>query len=437
MTRNPLTVVVAAAFLLSACGNDSGTNEPAAPAAPPARPIASSACSPVTYGGPGRPQFLIAAVTSLQGQFKDHGVQTAQPLKLVLARAGWKAGPYRVGLQVCDEISASSDFADPKKCASNARAIARDKSVLAVVGPLFSGCVAAMLPVLANAPGGAVPVVSGSATYLGLTRSGPGVGPGEPAKNYGGGTRNFVRVVPADDVQGAAIATYLRDKSLSRAYVLSDRDPYGDGLAEAFGHAARKLGVEVTGTAHWNPKAKGYAALAKRIAGTRPDAVFIAGYVFENVPRLIKDLRTALPDALLVGPDGTNQPSTIVEGAGDAAENFLMTIAVVPARALPASGRAFAEDFRRRYSQLPCCLSVHAAQAALMVLDAIEKSGATRPKVRDALFGMRVNGGLVGDFSIDAFGDTTLTRIGLWRIEQGDGRFAGTLEPSANLLARG
>jgi branched-chain amino acid transport system substrate-binding protein len=421
------------AVILTACGD---SPKKAAPAPPAARSIASSGCSPITYGGTGRPQFLIAAVTALQGQFKDHGVQTAQALKLVLAQRGWKAGPYRVGLQICDETTAKSDFADAKKCASNARAFARDSAVLAVVGPLYSSCAASMLRILSKAPGGGIPVISGSATYLGLTRSGPGVGPGEPASHYKGGTRNFVRLVPADDVQSAAAATYLNDHGMDRAYVLTDKEPYGIGIGEGFSFAARKLGMTIAGTAQWNAKAKDYPALAKRVARARPDAVLIAGYVFENAPQLVKDLRAALPDAQLIGPDGMDQPSSFVEVAGDAAENLLTTIAVVPARALPPTGRAFAEEFRRRYSQYPCCFSVNVAQAARMVLDAIAQSEGSRAKVRTALFDARVKSGLIGDFAIDRHGDTTLTKMGLFRIKDGEGHFDGTISPRPDLLAR-
>jgi branched-chain amino acid transport system substrate-binding protein len=428
----PAVAAAATAITIAACGTSS--EKPAPP--PPARSIASSGCSPITYGGAGRPQFLIAAVTVLQGQFKEHGVQIAQALKLVLAQRDWKAGPYRIGLQICDETTATSDYADPKKCAADARAFAHDRSVLAVVGPHFSSCAASMLGILSNAPGGAIPVISGSTTYLGLTRNGPGVGPGEPASFYHGGSRNFVRIVPADDVQAAAIATYLKDHRRQRAYVLTDKDPYGIGIGEAFDFAARKLGITVAGSAQWNAKSKDYRALAKQVAGTHPDAVLTAGYVFENAPQLIKDLRAVLPDAQLIGPDGMNQPSAIVEVAGDSAENLLSTIAIVPARALPPAGRAFAEEFRRRYSQLPCCLSVNAAQAEQMVLDAIARSDGARAKVKAALFQAHVRGGLIGDFAIDRYGDTTLTKMGLFRIKDGEGRFDGTISPRADLLAR-
>jgi branched-chain amino acid transport system substrate-binding protein len=425
-------VAAVAALTVVSCGGSSDN----AATPPPARSIASGGCSPVTYGGEGRPQFLIAATTALQGQFKDHGVQVAQALKLVVARHDWKAGDYRVGLQVCDETTAESDLADPRKCQSNARAFARNRSVLAVVGPHFSSCAAAMLPILSKAPGGGLALVSGSATYLGLTRGGPGVGTGEPGVYYEGGARNFVRIVPADDVQAAAAASYLRDHGAKRPFALTDKNAYGEGLGDAFAFATKKLGLAVVGTAHWNPKAKSYRELAARVARRGPDSVLVAGYVSENGPQLIKALRAALPHARLIGPDGMNQFSTIVEGAGESAEGFVSTIAVLPNKALPGPGREFADDFRRHYSQLPCCFSVHSAQGAEMVLDAIANSDGSRSRVKAALLHMRVTDGLIGKFAIDRFGDTTLTKIGVYSIQDGQSHFEGAISPPANLLAR-
>jgi hypothetical protein len=76
--------------------------------APAARPLPTSLCGPVTYGGEGQPQLLIVNSGSLQGPFSDHVVQNAQATKMVLAERGWHAGEFTVGLQVCDEASAGS-----------------------------------------------------------------------------------------------------------------------------------------------------------------------------------------------------------------------------------------------------------------------------------------------------------------------------------------
>ena len=177
--RDPRLAVVAAiaavALMGAACGGDDESDQEA----PPATPVEASGCSPVTYGGEGRPDFLIAASTVLQGQFVDHGVQISQALKLVLDERDWRAGDYSVGLQLCDETTArSSDDSDPARCRRNARAFSSNSSVLAVAGPWSSTCALEMLPILNRAPSGPLAAVSGSTTYLGLTRSGPGVGRG-------------------------------------------------------------------------------------------------------------------------------------------------------------------------------------------------------------------------------------------------------------------
>ena len=49
---------------------------------------------------------------------------------------------------------------------------------------------------------------------------------------------------------------------------------------------------------------------------------------------------------------------------------------------------------------------------------------------------MRVTDGLIGNFAIDRFGDTTLTKIGVYSIKDGQSHFEGAVSPPADLLAR-
>jgi branched-chain amino acid transport system substrate-binding protein len=433
MITRTLAALALAGSAAAGCGQNA--SRPSS-ALPPAHPIADPACSSVTYGGPGKPQLLVASITSLQGEYADHGIQTSQALKLRLAQRRWRAGPYRVGLQICDETTAGSDFSDPAKCRRLARVFARNRSVVAVIGPEFSGCAAQMLPILNKAPGGPLAAISASTTYLGLTRGGPGVAKGEPRTYFPTGTRSFVRIVPADDVQGAAAAIYARSKGARRAAALNDGDPYGIGLAEAFATAAGRVELTMTRSLRWNPKANNYEALAARIARSRPDAVFLGGYAFDNAPRLVKDLRAALPKAQLIGPDGMNQPAAMVEGAGSAAEGFAATIAVEPASELPPRGRTFAEQFRQRYGQYPCCFSLENAEAEALALEAIERGHGDRAQIAPALIGSGMRNGLRGAFAIDRYGDTSLTRMGVYRITGGKAHFDSSVSPSAGLLRR-
>jgi branched-chain amino acid transport system substrate-binding protein len=424
--------VTAAAVSVAACGGDDGRQANV----PPARPVESSGCSPVTYGGEGRPDFLIATSTALQGEYRGHGVQVAQALKLVLAERRWRAGDYTVGLQICDEVAASGDAPSPVKCRRNARAFGRNRSVLVVHGPLTSTCAIEMAPILNRAPGGPLPALSAGPTYLGLTRSGPGVGRDEPGKYFPTGQRSFLRIAPADDAQGAAAALYAKDEGARRVFVLADDEPYGFGVAEAFRLAAERIGVTVAGAGRWDPKSSDYGALAERIRRAGADTVYLGGYPFDRSPLLVKELRDTLgPEAQIIAPDAWNNLA-VVEAAGAAAEGFTPTIAVLPNDKLPPAGREFATEFERRFGARPCCFSVHTAQTTQMMLDAIADSDGSRGQVLDNLFDASVEDGYVGDFEIDRYGDTTLNTIAVYQIEDGRLRFQTAITPPAELLAR-
>jgi len=432
MRRAVLIGVLSVAASVGACGEDGGRDTDIRPA----RPIESSGCSPVTYGGEGRPDFLIATSTALQGEYTGHGVQVAQALRFVLAERGWRAGDYTVGLQICDEVAASGDAASPAKCRRTARAFARNRSVVVVHGPLFSTCAIEMVPILNRAPGGPLPALAAGPTYLGLTRAGPGVGRAEPRKYSPTGTRSFLRIAPPDDAQGAAGALYAKDQGARRVFVLDDNEPYGYGVAEAFRLAAERIGLAVAGTGQWDAGTRDFGPLLERIRSAGADTVYMGGLPFKNGPLLVKRLRETLgAEVQIIAPDAWNNLA-VVEGAGAAAEGFSPTIAVLPNDKLPPAGREFAAEFEKRFGARPCCFSVHSAQAAHMMLDAIADSDGSRAQVLENLFHARVEDGYLHDFGIDPYGDTTLNTIAVYRIEDGRLRFQTAVAPPAELLAR-
>ncbi len=434
MTRRTrwLWVAVALAASMAACGDEEDR-----PDLPPATPLSASGCSAVTYGGEGRPDVLIGGILALQGPYFDHGVQDSQSLKLVLDEHEWQAGDYRVGLQICDETTATSETADPATCRRHARDFARNRGIIVAVGPVMSICAREMLPILNRAPAGPLALISMSNTYLGLTRSGPGVAEGDPDALYPTGRRSFLRLATADDAQAAAAAVFAKQSGATRVFALDDDDPYGTSLAESFTVVAREIGMEVAGRAVWHGDEPSYRSLAERVRSSGADAVYLAGYISNSGPKLVKDLREVLgSDVQLLAPDGFNQPANLVEGAGEAADGFIVTIAVVPNGELPPEGQEFAAEFERRFAARPCCFAVHTGELAEIVLDAIEASDGTRRSVLRELFETRVEDGFLGDFRFDRFGDTTKTTIGVYRIEEGRAEFVAGISPPHGLLTR-
>ena len=436
IVRAPMVAAASAAIaiLAVACG---GAENSAPAGGPPARPVASAICSPVSYGGPGRPRFLVVNNYSYQGPYKGHGVQTGQAIKMVLADRGWRAGPYTIGMQACEETSARTGHPSAEKCQRNARAFAHNPSVLGVIGPLTSYCAASMLPILNRAPHGPLADISGSNTYVGLTRAAAGTtAAGEPQRYFPTGQRSYARLAPTDDVQGAADALVAQRLGLRRAFVLDDRSPYGTALAGSFRSAASRLGVGVVGTAHVSPAAHDYRALAGRVRAAHPTVVFVAGELGNAGPRLIAQLTAVLgPHVRLIGGDAFS-PAPLVEAAGPRVDGMILSIAVLPTTSLPPSGRRFAAEFQKRYTQLPCCYSVHDAQATELLLDAIAKAGGNRARIARYLIGARVQDGLLGDFQIDRNGDTTLNTIGIYEIRAGRLRFERAVTPPSELLNR-
>jgi branched-chain amino acid transport system substrate-binding protein len=402
-----------------------------------AAPLELPHCSSLTYGGEGRPDVLIAASTSLHGRAAEYGVQGVQAMNLALAERRWRAGELRVGLQTCDEMSAPRGLSSPAKCRSNASAFARNRSVLGVVGPMHSHCAEEMLPILNQAPGGPLVLLSPSATYPGLTRSwAEGI---DPVWYSPTGRRSFVRLLSADDVQGAAGALFAKRVGAESVYVLqSCYCAYGRGVAAAFERAAVRIGLRVAGSGEWSSYANGYRALADRIRRTGADAVYLGGYLENNGVRLISDLRAVLgPRIALLAPDGFASPAPIVEGAGAAGEGLTVTIAGLPSNELPAAGRRFASRFEERYLSGPRSFSMHTAQAVHVLLDAIADSDGSRVDVTERVLRTRVEDGLLGDFEFDRYGDTTLNAVGVYRIEDGRMRFKTVISTPAESIARG
>ena len=105
-----------------------------------AQALPSSSCGPVIYKGSGSPDFIIPSDLPLQGAIRHQTVQISRAMIWALANAGWKAGPYKIGYQSCDDSTAQTGGWDTAKCATNAHLYANDRSVIGVLGTFNSGC---------------------------------------------------------------------------------------------------------------------------------------------------------------------------------------------------------------------------------------------------------------------------------------------------------
>jgi branched-chain amino acid transport system substrate-binding protein len=375
--------------------------------------VDSSACGPVQYGGSGAAQALIVSDLPLQGDSRRRSLQMNDAIQLVLEGADWRAGGRNVAFQACDDSEADTGLWSKAQCQANARAYAADPSVLGVVGTYNSGCAEAMIPILGQAPGGGVAMVSPGNPLICLTQSAPGCPKGAPKSLYPQ-RRNYARVVPNDAYQGAGLASFAQQQGTQRAYVLyAGGDPTSLGQARTFRGAAKKLGIKVTGFRAWNPDAANYKSLMKTVAGTMPDAVVLAGLTEQNGAQLIEDKVAVLGpnDGMvkLLAPDGFAQQSTI-DLAGSASKGMFASVPGRVPENLEGAGAKLVSQLRKETKGPVELYAPYAGQAASVLLSAIARGG-DRAGVLDAVRETDVSNGITGSFSILPSGDPSLGPI--------------------------
>ena len=399
---------------------------------------ASSCPGGVVYGGEGDPQFIVASDLPLQGSGRTQTIQMTDAIRFIFKQRNYKAGKYTVGYQSCDDSTAQAGKWDSGKCSTNANAYARNQSVIGVIGTFNSGCAEIIIPKLNTAPDGPLGMVSPANTYVGLTHKGPAIAAGEPDKYYPNGKRNYIRLVAADDFQGAADALLTKQLGYEKVFVLNDKEAYGLGVAKNYQDSAEAAGLTVVGFTAWDPKASSYEALATKIKQSGAETVFLGGLVCENGAKLIKDLRSVLGAKYpLIAPDGFSD----FTANGPAAEGMYVSVAGIAPENLKGQGKSFVADFREEVGTAVNPYSTYAAQTAEVMLDAIEKSDGTRASVTANLLKTKVTGGILGDFSINENGDTTSNPVTVYvqtgSGKSGEGKTFKTITPPASLVTAG
>ena len=395
--------------------------------------LPSASCGPIRKGEE-EPDALIASDLPLQGANRSLTTEMADAIEYMLEQQDWKAGDTVLGYQSCDDSTAQAGSWDSAKCSSNGRAYANNASVIGIIGTFNSGCAKLVIPI-ANRE--SLAMVSPANTYPGLTEGGPGTEAGEPDNYYPSGTRNYARVVWNDQFQGAANAQYAKELGLKKIFILNDGETYGLGIAQLFEDYAGSLNIQIVANQKWDKKASSYESLASKISSSGADAVFLGGIVCNNGGKLIKDIKAGAPNVQLLGPDGWTPISATIEGAGAAANGMYITQPGVPVDQLKGAGKEFVDGFTEQFGKAPNPYTAYAAQAAQVLLAAIEKGGTDRAAVSSALFETDVTDGIIGSFQIDENGDTTLGLVSVYQVKNGEETYVKSVTPELDFVEGG
>jgi len=403
---------------VSACGGSSGSAS------------VSAQNSSVTGGGK-----VVDVYSSLpmSGPSAAKSLAVVNGIKLALAQAGSRAGPFTVKYTWLDDAS-DADGWDASQTAANARKAAADPRAVYYIGEFDDDASEISMPILNEA---GIPQVSPSNTYVGLTTDDPGSAPGEPKRYWPSGTRTYLRIVPTDSAQAAAVLLAMKQTGCAKVAVVDDDEPYGTGMARLVELEKRFYGIDVVSDTGIDRSPLGVRSYAERIKGKRPDCFLLAGVVSKHAVQLTREAHAVLPAARIFGDAGmcTSSWTNPKDGGVPAGiEPLIECTAVTRSLIAYPGGKAFLAAYRARYGVIDpnpyAILGYEAMKLGLSTIASLGTNGDSKSAVLSALFSTTNRHSVLGTYGFDRHGDTTLRTYGLYKVgPSGDPVFVKTITP--------
>jgi branched-chain amino acid transport system substrate-binding protein len=375
--------------------------------------------------------YVSAPLRGVQG---SEGRDVADGARLALADGRASIGALGVRAVYLDDTAGRGSRArwSAATAAANARRAAEDSTAIAFVGDLASGATRFSLPITNEAR---MLQVSPASSAIDLAQPYLGAGDQVPRETQPTGERTFGRVIPSDEAQARAGAAWAKRLGARAAIVASDRSRFGRTMGAAFSAEARALGIDAGGGRRFPDP---FAAPRR----PRPDAPVACRAILITTPLIYSaGLR---PPAALAGPcadswrlglgvlgsDALLRPGPLAV-LGSIRPPVRLTSAAQDPAQLPAEGQRFARRFQARYGRPPGRYAAYGYEAMAAVLDSIRRagaSGAEREAVVEAFFETRDRRSVLGPYSIDEVGDTTLDRMSGYRVARGGLKAVARLE---------
>ena len=310
------------------------------------------------------------------------GRDAADGARMALEEAGNEAGGIAIEAEVLDDTEGDAGWT-PAAAAGNARLATEDSAAIAYLGDFESGATRASLPVTNSARMLQVSPASAADDLVADVPGSEEVPDAQPS-----GERTFGRVIPDDRSQALAGAGWVDEMEVPRVATESDGTAFGDTMVAGFEDGLRDARV-VPGA--------GFLYY-----GGLPDNQPLAGA--RGVQLMVTDA------ALAPGvsePDGT----------------FATSAALDPGQ-LPPDGREFAAAFDAEYGRPPGRYAAYGYEAMAVILDSIDRADnpEDRASVIDAFFETADRDSVLGTYSIDEVGNTTLDRMTGYELGGGEPR---------------
>lgn len=349
-----------------------------------------AAASIVLVGGSGSKSFAedgdaihIAASAPLTGSAAAYGIETLNGVRLAVEEINAAGG---IGGKAIN-LSEFDDQCDPTVAATAANQIISDSSIVAVVGDVCSSATLAQMPIFGRVH---MPVLAATASNPQLS-----------AKGF----ENFARIIPNDDIQGAAsIDLGTKVLGYKRIAVLYPSDDYGQALLAIAQRTTAASGAEivaaetyVTGTTN------DFSSVLANIAAANPDALFLAGYYADMGAAVSQSVRAFGGKKIAFLANAQTQVPEYVSLAGAAADGTWVTN-VYDINNPSKENQAFVSAYTKKFGAQPGIQAAAGYDNIYVLKQAIEDNKGSTENLMPAIRATKYVGAM-GPIQFDKQGD--------------------------------
>jgi branched-chain amino acid transport system substrate-binding protein len=226
----------------------------------------------------------------------------------------------------------------------------------------------------------------------------------------------------------------MKSQGVTKLYVLDDKEVYGKGVGDAVAADAKKAGIQVLGDEGIDPKAANYRSLGQKIKSAGADAFFFGGITANNAVQLWGDIFAANPNIKGFGPDGVAETSFSSKIPAATMKDTFITNPTLPPKLYPPAAQKFFTDFKSQFGHDPEPYAIYgysAMQAALAAIKNAGDKGNCRENVIKGFYAIKNQPSVLGTYSIDASGDTSITDYGGNTIQGGKLTFDKVIKAQA------
>ena len=367
-----LSLALAMAASLTACGSSSSTTETTAAAAADATTAAAGASSEASSDK----VFKIGGIGPVTGAAAVYGLAVKNGAQIAVDEINADGGIN--GYQI--EFNFQDDEHDAEKSV-NAYNTLKDWGVQGLMGTVTS------------APCGAVADKTNADNMFQITPSGSSV---ECAQNP-----NVFRVCFSDPDQGAASATYIAENKLAEkiSVIYDSSDVYSSGIYEKFAAEAANQGLEIVDAEAFTADSnKDFSTQLQKAKDAGADLVFLPIY-YTEASLILKQADTMGYAPKFFGCDGMDGILQVENFDTKLAEG-LMLLTPFAADAQDELTQKFVTSYKENYGETPIQFAADAYDAIYAIKAAMEESDITPEtsvsdtcdKMKEAMLKIKVNG---------------------------------------------